>query len=126
MAGQRKSLGSLVGTADPTPTTPPIRPGRADGADTPERADEAATADRAARQVAGAASPAPPAAVASRDMTMRSWYMPKASADRLAALINDVHFETRLPKHLIMGAIVNVLDRHWVEVEAEARSAGSV
>jgi hypothetical protein len=57
-------------------------------------------------------------------MTMRSWYMPRASADRLAALVDDVHFATRLPKHLIMGAVVNVLDRHRDEVEAEARAAG--
>ncbi len=57
------------------------------------------------------------------DMTMRSWYMPKASADRLAGLVDDVHFATRLPKHLIMGAVVNVLDRHRAEVEAEVRSA---
>ena len=57
---------------------------------------------------------------------MRSWYMPKASADRLAALVDDVHFATRLPKHLIMGALVNVIDRHRAEVEAEARSAGGV
>jgi hypothetical protein len=26
---------------------------------------------------------------------MRSWYMPKASAGRLAALVDDVHFATR-------------------------------
>jgi len=56
-------------------------------------------------------------------MTMRSWYMPKASADRLAALVDDVHFATRLPKHLVIAAVVNVLDRHRAEVEAEARSA---
>jgi hypothetical protein len=49
--------------------------------------------------------------------------MPKASAERLAALIDDVHFATRLPKHLIMGALVNVVDRHRAEVEAEARAA---
>ena len=60
---------------------------------------------------------------ASGDMTIRSWYMPKASADRLAALVDDVHFATRLPKHLIMGALVNVIDRHRAEVEAEARAA---
>ena len=54
---------------------------------------------------------------------MRSWYMPKGSAERLAALVDDVHFATRLPKHLIMGAVVNVLDRHRDEVEAEARRA---
>jgi hypothetical protein len=40
-------------------------------------------------------------------------------------LVDDVHFATRLPKHLIMGALVNVVDRHRDEVEAEARSAGS-
>ena len=50
---------------------------------------------------------------------MRSWYMPKASADRLSALVDDVHFATRLPKHLIVGALVNVIDRHRAEVEAE-------
>jgi hypothetical protein len=49
---------------------------------------------------------------------------PKASAARLAALVDDVHFATRLPKHLIMGALVNVIDRHRAEVEAEARAAG--
>jgi len=48
----------------------------------------------------------------------------ETSADRLAALVDDVHFATRLPKHLIMGALVNVVDRHRDEVEAEARSAG--
>ncbi len=55
-------------------------------------------------------------------MTTRSWYMPEASADRLAALVDDVHWATHLPKHLIMGAVVNVIDRHRAEVEAEARS----
>jgi hypothetical protein len=29
--------------------------------------------------------------------------------DRLAALVDDVYFATRLPKHLIMGAVLNVL-----------------
>ena len=39
------------------------------------------------------------------------------------ALVDDMHFSTRLPKHLILGALVNVADRHREEVEAEARSA---
>jgi hypothetical protein len=50
--------------------------------------------------------------------------MPKASANCLAALVDDVHFATRLPKHLIMGALVNVVDLHRAEGEAEARSVG--
>jgi hypothetical protein len=120
MAGERKSLSSLVGTADPAPTPRPSRPDRADGADKDPRADGG---ERPPLRPA----PLPPPPVrgpATNDMTMRSWYMPKASADRLAALIDDVHFATRLPKNLIMGAVVNVIDRHRAEVEAEARSAG--
>jgi hypothetical protein len=56
-------------------------------------------------------------------MTLRSWYMPKASAGRLTALVRDVRSATGLPEPLIMGALVNVVDRHRAEVEAEARSA---
>jgi hypothetical protein len=104
MPGQRKSLGSLIATPDPAAATPSTRPDRSARADKPARQ---AAADKPA--VAG-------------DMTTRSWYMPEASADRLAALVDDVHFATRLPKHLIMGAVVNVIDRHRAEVEAEARS----
>ena len=107
MAGQRKTLGSLVQAADATVAAP---------ATTPDRPDKPARYSRTPE-------PAQPARAAAADMTMRSWYMPKASADRLAALVDDVHFATRLPKHLIMGALVNVIDRHRAEVEAEARAA---
>jgi hypothetical protein len=109
MAGQRKTLGSLVESAAPAPPISPLsRPDRSDKADRPAEVPAPAASAKAA-----------PAG----DMTMRSWYMPKASADRLAALVDDVHFSTRLPKHLIMGALVNVIDRHRAEVEAEARAA---
>jgi hypothetical protein len=103
MAGQRKTLGSLVQAADATVAAP-------------DRFDKPAVASRTPE-------PAQPAKAAATDMTMRSWYMPKASADRLAALVDDVHFATRLPKHLIMGALVNVIDRHRAEVEAEVQAA---
>ena len=107
MAGQRKTLGSLVQAPDPAAVAPLSRP------------DRSAKPDRAAEEPIRPASAKPAAA---GDMTMRSWYMPKASAERLAALVDDVHFATRLPKHLIMGALVNVVDRHRDEVEAEARA----
>ena len=113
MAGQRKTLGSLVDSASPPPPVPAVsRPDR------PARADKPAEA----AEVPAPETPAKPPGAG--DMTMRSWYMPKASADRLAALVDDVHFSTRLPKHLIMGALVNVIDRHRDEVEAEARAVG--
>lgn len=107
MAGQRKTLGSLVSAADPAPPA------------------SAARSDRPAKPDIPAKNrpPEPRRESAAADMTMRSWYMPRASADRLAALVDDVHFATRLPKHVIMGALVNVIDRHRDEVEAEARAA---
>jgi hypothetical protein len=107
MPGQRKSLGSLIAAQPPAAATPSTRPDRSARPDGPARN---AVADKAAPDKAAA------------DMTTRSWYMPEASADRLAALVDDVHFATRLPKNLIMGAVVNVIDRHRAEVEAEARS----
>lgn len=112
-AGQRKSLGVLKDEAERTlqeAAASPDRPARPARPDSPARPAEPAR-------------PAPvPQQAPAADMTMRSWYMPKASAERLAALVDDVHFATRLPKHLIMGALVNVVDRHRAEVEAEARA----
>jgi hypothetical protein len=57
-------------------------------------------------------------------MTMRSWYLPRASAAQLAALVDDLHLSGGLPKHGIMAAAVTVAGRYQAEVEAEAREAG--
>lgn len=110
MAGQRKTLGSLVGTTDMAPPPPTTSPDR------DARSNRPAKIGRPAEQETPAQPPA------SSGMTMRSWYMPKGSADQLAALVDDIHFATRLPKHLIMGAAVNVFERRRGEIEAEARS----
>ena len=117
MAGQLKSL---AGVADEVSRT------LQEAAASSDRADRPAKDDSAERSAAPARSPrrAPvPQQAPVGDMTMRSWYIPKASADRLAGLVDDVHFATRLPKHLVMGAVVNVLDRHRADVEGEVGSA---
>jgi hypothetical protein len=108
---ERKNLAALITTPDPQPAASITR------SDSSARPDSPANDDRPAAPV----PPERPAATGG--MTMRSWYMPKGSADQLAALVDDVHFATRLPKHLIMGAAVNVLGRHRDEIEAEAKSA---
>lgn len=41
-------------------------------------------------------------------MDRRSWYMPKESADALAEALEELHFATRQPKHVIMAALVAV------------------
>jgi hypothetical protein len=119
MPGQRRTLGALVDQGRQELADAAAEPvSRPDRTDSPARPVRPAEAAKPAEEAAAPAKAAP-----AGDMTMRSWYMPKASADRLAALVDDVHFATRLPKHLIMGALVNVIDRHRDEVEAEARSA---
>jgi len=40
------------------------------------------------------------------DMDRRSWYMPKESAEALAAMVDDIHFATRKPKYEILAAVV--------------------
>ena len=121
MAGKR-SLDFLADEVTAALDAAPAPPARPDRTDRPARTARPAATAEPAEQVPLPAAAAPKAPAAG-DMTMRSWYMPKASADRLAALVDDVHFATRLPKHIIMGALVNVIDRHRGEVEAEARSA---
>ena len=44
--------------------------------------------------------------------------------EMLAALVDDVHFATRLPGHLLMGALITLMNWHRDEVEAETRAAG--
>ena len=38
--------------------------------------------------------------------------MPKASADALAAAIEDLHFTTRRPKHEVLAALIEVALEH--------------
>lgn len=49
-------------------------------------------------------------------MDRRSWYMPKATADDLADVLEDLHYATRVPKHVILAALVDVALSHLDEV----------
>lgn len=50
-------------------------------------------------------------------MDRRSWYMPKESADALAAALEELHFTTRQPKHVVLAALVDVALEHLPAVE---------
>ncbi|MFF8577060.1 hypothetical protein ACF06L_38140 [Streptomyces sp. NPDC015408] len=54
-------------------------------------------------------------------MDRRSWYMPKESADALAAAVEELHFATRQPKHVIMAALVSVALEQLPAVEQRIR-----
>lgn len=49
----------------------------------------------------------------------RSWYMPKPSADALAAAVDDLHFETRRPKLDVIAALVSVALNHQDEARGQ-------
>ncbi|GAB2778243.1 hypothetical protein [Streptomyces daliensis] len=42
----------------------------------------------------------------SEEMTRRSWYASKESVNLFQATVDDLHFETRLPKHIVVGALL--------------------
>lgn len=54
-------------------------------------------------------------------MDRRSWYMPKESADALAAALEELHYATRQPKHAIMAALVAVALEHLEDVEQRVK-----
>ncbi|MFD6725745.1 hypothetical protein ACWHA6_37815 [Streptomyces anthocyanicus] len=58
--------------------------------------------------------PVPPG----KEMDRRSWYMPKESAQALAAAVDDLHHTARLPKHLVLAELVAVALDNLPEVTA--------
>jgi hypothetical protein len=54
-------------------------------------------------------------------MDRRSWYMPRESADALAAAVEELHYATRRPKHVILAAMVSVALDHIEDVEQRVK-----
>ncbi|MFE1783356.1 hypothetical protein ACFW9F_12375, partial [Streptomyces sp. NPDC059506] len=70
---------------------------------------------------AGAAGGRP--AARGRAMDRRSWYMPREVADALASAVEELHFTTRRPKHVIMTALVTVALEHLGDVRRRVEEA---
>ncbi|MFD8591882.1 hypothetical protein ACFV1B_20480 [Streptomyces sp. NPDC059637] len=58
-----------------------------------------------------------------RAMDRRSWYMPREVADALASAVEELHFTTRRPKHVIMTALVTVALEHLGDVRRRVEEA---
>lgn len=67
----------------------------------------------------GAGMPSPP------PMAHRSWYLAADVAERLAAVVDDIHFATRRPKHEVLGAAVAVALEHRDDIEARLAAGGA-
>ena len=48
-----------------------------------------------------------------------------ADADRLASLVDDLHFMTRRPRHEVLAAVVGVIVDHRAEIEARLTRRGA-
>jgi hypothetical protein len=64
-------------------------------------------------------------AAAPPPMTTRSWYISTALADRLAAVVDDIHFSTRRPKHEVLGAAVAFALEHQADIVARLAEDGT-
>jgi len=56
-------------------------------------------------------------------MTRRSWYVERAAADTFNEVVEEMHFQTRLPKHRIASALL--YEAAARAGEAEKRLMGS-
>jgi len=65
-------------------------------------ASPAATAPPAAAPV----RPSPVAPATDGGMVRRSWYVPRSAADALVAAVDDLHHETRRPKHEVLAVLL--------------------
>jgi hypothetical protein len=57
-------------------------------------------------------------------MRHRSWYLAADVADRLAAVVDDIHHVTRRPKHEVLSAAVAVAVEHQAEILARLTGKG--
>jgi hypothetical protein len=46
----------------------------------------------------------------------RSWYLPASAAEALIAAVDDLHFETRVPKHVVHATLIAVALEHLDEI----------
>lgn len=54
-------------------------------------------------------------------MDRRSWYMPRETADALAAAVDELHYSERLPKHVVLAALVAVALEHTEDAQRKLR-----
>jgi hypothetical protein len=58
-------------------------------------------------------------------MRRRSWYLPADVSDRLAAVVDELHYATRRPKHAVLAELVGVAVDHRAEIEARLGNGGA-
>jgi len=58
--------------------------------------------------------------------TRRSWYTSTAAADAFSAAVDDIHHATRVPKHLVVAALLEAAVEQAGDVERRLAPVGKV
>ncbi len=58
-------------------------------------------------------------------MQHRSWYLPADVAERLAAVVDDIHYSTRRPKHEVLAAALSVAMEHQDDIMTKLAAGGT-
>jgi hypothetical protein len=58
-------------------------------------------------------------------MVRRSWYLAAADAERLDAIVDELHFQTRRPKHEVLAAVLGVVADHPDEILARLQGSAA-
>lgn len=118
MSAARKDLPKPSGVSDiaaamRTRYTPPL-----DEDATPAAGQSARGASRTTSRTSTSSATGASTAAAKPEMDRRSWYMPATSAAQLTALVDDLHFATRRPKHEVLAAVVRFAADHQDAIRA--------
>jgi hypothetical protein len=60
-------------------------------------------------------------APAAPPMQRRSWYIPQDVGDQLAAMVDEIHFATKRPKHEVLAAALALAVEHQADVLARVQ-----
>ncbi|MFD7509998.1 hypothetical protein ACFV5N_11745 [Streptomyces sp. NPDC059853] len=69
------------------------------------------------RETLEGAVPPPPPVPRKAGKTRRSWYLDADVADRFADLVDDIHHQTRIPRHRVISALLTEVIDHAPTVQ---------
>jgi hypothetical protein len=87
-----------------------MSPPPADEDDEPELSREVIRAQKRAERAAALRA-------ARESKTRRSWYTSTSAADAFTAVVDDIHHATRIPKHEVVAALMEVAVERREQVE---------
>jgi hypothetical protein len=123
--GSLLNLHDLISKTDPPPEPTPEPTAEPAAKETNQALEQAAVPRSTSSVNAGSVAPAPSepttplkehTTAPTPAMVRRSWYVPLSAADALSAAVEDLHYETRRPKHEVLAALLTAAVKHKDDV----------